>query len=260
MRIAYISYEFPPDTSGGGIGSYTEQISLLMALAGHSVSVFCGTSQPDYNYLYRGVNVYRIQAHDVETFRRKVVPFFAEVQQQNQFSIIEGPDYGADAYFIKTAFPHLPYIVKLHTPAYIIKEYNNYYLQYVLPGNIYQMLRSRLKCIKGNAFDRSSDIEYQNLLLADKVHSPSRALAKRISTDWGVPFRKITIVPNPYNPNAALLGIPLKYEHKRVIFIGKLSLLKGALDFINIIQGVLKNMPDLMFLFVGDDSFSPHDG
>jgi glycosyltransferase involved in cell wall biosynthesis len=53
------------------------------------------------------------------------------------------------------------------------------------------------------------------------------------------------------------LSIPLEYNHNRITFIGKLSILKGAIDFITIIPIVLKNYPNMKFRFIGEDSYSP---
>jgi glycogen synthase len=49
MKIAFISYEYPPDTSYGGIATYVKQASQLLCQRGHHVEVFaaspdrCGT-------------------------------------------------------------------------------------------------------------------------------------------------------------------------------------------------------------------------
>ena len=45
LKIAYLSFEYPPDTAIGGIATYTEQISKLMAAKGHHVEVFTSSRQ-----------------------------------------------------------------------------------------------------------------------------------------------------------------------------------------------------------------------
>ena len=42
MRIAFISWEFPPATGKGGIGTYVTQIAKAMACMHHDVHVFAG--------------------------------------------------------------------------------------------------------------------------------------------------------------------------------------------------------------------------
>jgi glycogen(starch) synthase len=258
LNIAYISYEYPPDTSGGGIGTYTEQVATILASKGHKVSVFSGTTSDSYSKNLNGVFVYRIQAKNAEEFRIRVVNIFNSINKERSFDIIESPDYGADGYHIKLTNPELPYVIKLHTPTYIIKEYNNYYLQYILPKQFLTQLK--IKFWRRKKTDISiNDIEFLNVQMADRVFSPSYELAQRIVKDWHIPFSRISIIPNPYQPNVMQLSIPLEYNHNRITFIGKLSILKGALDFITIIPIVLKKYPNMKFRFIGEDSYSPDD-
>ncbi len=256
LNIAYISYEYPPDTSGGGIGTYTDQVATMLVEQGHKVSVFCGTTSHSYTKKLNGISVYRIQAQNKEEFRIRVVNTFNAVHNERPFNLIESPDYGADGYHVKLTNPDLPYVVKLHTPTYIIKEYNNYYRQYILPKQLLHRIKNKL-LRRGKTDISNDDIEFLNVQLADIVFSPSYGLAKRIVQDWNFPFTRISVVPNPYQPSTMQLNIPLEYNHNRVTFIGKLSILKGAVDFVTIIPDVLIKMPQVRFRFVGDDSFSP---
>lgn len=260
LKIAFISYEYPPDTSGGGIGTYTKEVTAILRDNNNTVFIFCGTNKENYEYEENGLMIYRIKSGSTEEFRNSVLNTFRKKHKSIMFDVIESPDYGADGYFIKKEFPLLPYIVKLHTPTYLLREFNNHYRQYVYPKKYLTRIKSGIKKVLKipvyNNYNYKQDIEYLNVNLADLIISPSVALAKRINRDWKIKLQKIIIVPNPFKPNTKLVTIPLTYDHNRITFIGKLSFLKGMFDFIDAIPMVLKKNPALQFRFIGEDSFS----
>ena len=43
MKIAFVTYEYPPETGGGGIGTSAQQTAELFSKKGHSVEVFAGS-------------------------------------------------------------------------------------------------------------------------------------------------------------------------------------------------------------------------
>ena len=43
MRIAFISYEYPPDTAAGGIATYARQAAHMLRDRGHAVEVFAAS-------------------------------------------------------------------------------------------------------------------------------------------------------------------------------------------------------------------------
>lgn len=263
MNIAFISYEYPPDTAGGGIGTYTQQVAELLASAKNIVYVFTATAKNDYQYISNGVNIFRLHANSLEEFRHKVTAVFSAVHHNIRFDVFESPEYGYDGYFVKQAFPDLPYVVKLHSPSYLIAEFNNYHRQYILPRKKWVSAKLFVKKILNikrlSFYNYKTDIEYLNAKLADKIISPSKGLAKKISKDWKINFRKIAIVPNPYTAGNALDNIPLNVQHNRVTFIGKLSVLKGMATVVDALPIVLKKLPQLQFRFIGADGFSPND-
>lgn len=255
LNIAFISFEYPPDTGGGGIGTYTQQVANLLILKGHKVSVFCGTANINYCQQLNGVSFYRIQSQNTDQFRVKVVDIFNTIHTVYPFDLIESPDYGADGYLLKKQHPTLPYVIKLHTPTYLIKFYNCFYSQYILPNSYFTRLKRIVRGI--SKVQDQEDVEYQNIKLATIILSPSIALAKRIVRDWNVSRSHIHIIPNFYQPTNDQLSVVPQFNLKRVTFIGKLSILKGAVDLPLIIQLVLSKMTDIIFRFIGDDSFSP---
>ena len=43
MKIALISYEYPPDTAIGGIATYVSQIAQVLHRRGNQVEIFCAS-------------------------------------------------------------------------------------------------------------------------------------------------------------------------------------------------------------------------
>ncbi len=42
MKIAFVFYEYPPDTADGGIATYLRQAARMLCARGHQVEVFAG--------------------------------------------------------------------------------------------------------------------------------------------------------------------------------------------------------------------------
>ncbi len=254
IKIAFISYEYPPDTQGGGIGTYTKNITRVLVKNGFDVTVFCATPKVGYNYVENCIKIYRVNSTCVEEFRFNVLSLFKEIHQKSPFDIVESSDYGADGYYVKKEFIDICYVVKLHTPTFLINVYNNYGLQYIYFQNPFYRLKYFLS--KFLSKDYLCDIEYKNIALADHIQSPSKALAKVIHKWWKVDLKKITILPNPHY---IFTKVPIKllsYENRRITFIGKLSILKGLINFPEIIKNVHNKYPEIQFRFIGEDSFS----
>ncbi|MEW5895318.1 MAG: glycosyltransferase family 4 protein [Candidatus Omnitrophota bacterium] len=64
MNIALVSYRFPPDKGGGGIGSYSSKLARALTKRGHRVHVVCHTNPedgPEQDLVDEGVYVHRVR-------------------------------------------------------------------------------------------------------------------------------------------------------------------------------------------------------
>jgi glycogen synthase len=255
MRIAFVSHEFPPDTGGGGIGTYLDQIAPLLVAAGHSVDVFCG-SRSGNNVSTRtdGVRVHRIAAATGTAFRSEVLPVFWAMQAVSPFDVVEATDFDAPANALKRALPALPLVVKLHTPRFIVDELHHQ------PATPVQRLRIALGALRRGRWPRSgcavrarpeAQAELEGLHLADEIAAPSQAIA-RAAAEW-VPAteEKTSVFPYPYLPSPALLALDPGADTRRVLFLGRLELRKGVVDLVDAIPHVLAAFPAARFRFVG---------
>src|SRR5690349_15378088 len=90
MKIAFISYEFPPETAYGGIGTYTEQISRALSARGHHVEVF--SSSPLQDNLNIQLNdslfLHKVKAGKRSVFSERIAEVFKDRNAIIGFDII----------------------------------------------------------------------------------------------------------------------------------------------------------------------------
>ena len=122
MRIAFISYEFPPDTAFGGIATYVDQASRMLAARGHQVEVFTASDKRDGSESRDGVFIHRVLTNDRRAFAALVAPMFAERHRELRFDVLEGPDCMAEASVASDMVPDVPLVVKLHTGISLIEQ------------------------------------------------------------------------------------------------------------------------------------------
>jgi len=65
MNICFISQEYPPETHGGGIGTYTYNMALALTKLGHTVHVITSTQNSEQTYLDSGVWVHRLKSRRI---------------------------------------------------------------------------------------------------------------------------------------------------------------------------------------------------
>jgi glycosyltransferase involved in cell wall biosynthesis len=270
MKIAFISYEYPPDTADGGIATYVYQASRMLAQRGHQVEVFAGSRDRAGTTSTDGIIVHRVKVDDYKAFADPVGKIFANRHAVVAFDLLEGPDFGADAREAVRRVPDIPLVLKLHTPSRILLQLNYYEANAPWLTKVYLYLASLLKGVRpawgyapaGAAYRRQAlkadKIEHRHALQADEIASPSRALGKWLVQDWGLDASKVHLVPYPYIPAKNLLQIPAETQTNRVTFIGRLEIRKGILDLAHAIPHVLQHVPDVKFRLVGAAEPSPN--
>ena len=204
--------------------------------------------------------VHRLGTNDIDVFRIGVLSIFEERQKQIDFGFIEGAEYGADTFFILKKYPALPSHIKLHTPSFLIREIS---LGSLGPlGKARYIFGALLKLKKPDIFWRqnfSDDIEYQNLLNAHVITSPSKDLREKIIRYWHISQKRIKLLPNGYTPKKELLQIPVKSSNEllTITYIGRLETRKGVHLLIDVIPEVIKTHPKVVFKFIGRSLSSP---
>lgn len=139
MKIGLLSYEYPPDTGFGGIGTYTWYQARALVQLGHQVEVIAGSLEPGvFRSEHEGVQVTRIL--DPGPYRSAIAGLrdggqpwaanrlqtaagayraLAEVIEQTNLDVVEYPDCGGDGILVST-LQAVPTAVRFHSPAKLI--------------------------------------------------------------------------------------------------------------------------------------------
>ncbi len=141
MNIAILSYEYPPDTGFGGIGTYAYYQARGLVKLGHSVHVFAGSTEMGIHHSeHDGVRVTRIKqdgwVHGATQGLRDRRCWWAtnrtetaysayyalrKAMERETFDVVEFPECGADGALVTTLLD-IPSAVKFHSPARLIMD------------------------------------------------------------------------------------------------------------------------------------------
>lgn len=263
MKIAFISYEYPPDTAFGGIATYIYQITRVLQQRGHHVEVFAGSCQRSGSELDQGILVHRICETDLFTFADRIAPIFTDRHHLVEFDVVEGTEIGASASGAIQMVPDIPLVVKLHTPRFLIDEINQ--IEPTLSLKLRRFVGALRRGQKPTPFSQwhyeaDNDPECWHTQQADEITTPSQQLGIRLIEQWHLPADRVVHLPNPYTPAPELLSIPVDTSTQRVTFIGRLEIRKGILELAQAIPQILRQMPQTKFRFVGTSLPSPQPG
>jgi glycosyltransferase involved in cell wall biosynthesis len=228
MKIALLSFEYPPDTGFGGIGTYTWYQARALAKLGNQVHVLAGAS--DSSTLHRtehdGVVVYRFSDRLVgELFRRvgrhrliwtksrlrnalNMYRMFRWLSRQHHYDVVEMPECGGEGVLVNH-FTRIPSVVRLHSPAYLI-----------------------MPTYGSQKTDRSlcAMVEGWGIRGATALTSCSRFVAGEVHSKMGVQ-RPITVIPNGIDvelfnatPQADVRGkLQIPRDKTMILFSGRME-------------------------------------
>jgi glycogen synthase len=267
LKIAFISYEYPPDAAYGGIATYVYQGARMLQLRGHHVEVFTSSPHRDGSQLEDHVLVHRIKETRQEKFAIPAGRFFAARHAAVGFDVLEGPEFFADGREAVKLVPDIPLVVKLHTPSMLVFRLNYFEKSTVkkLSYSINAMLRGvrpawgypahalyyRSQALKADVLERA------HVLDADEITTPSKSLGDVLIKKWGLQPSLVTCVPYPYTPDRKLLDIPAETHTNVVTFVGRLEIRKGVIELARAIPIVLEQHPTARFILVGASDDSP---
>lgn len=253
MRVALISFEFPPSVAIGGIGTYAWEAACMLAQAGVSVEVFAAGPCSVEPAQHHGILVHRVKADNREIFRTTLLPIFAERHAVAPFDLIESPEIGAEGSSIAAEFPELAVVAKLHTPHYLVGTigYDPPTLHERLRFRFGALRRGRWQGLTTQTYCRDEDLEWAFTRDADEIAAPSRAIADRLITDWELDLARVSQFPLPFRPNPDLLALSVPISLRTVGFLGRLEPRKGVVELVRAIPRILKRAPHLQFRFLG---------
>ncbi|MBI5392931.1 glycosyltransferase family 4 protein [Candidatus Woesearchaeota archaeon] len=113
--------------------------------------------------------------------------------------------------------------------------------------------------IHATEFDRTADnpdqiiydIEKEGMMRADKIIAVSNFTKQKIIDNYEIPADKIAVVHNAVEHKSRIHNIHKKSHEKIVLFLGRLTVQKGADYFLYAAEKVLKINPDVLFVITG---------
>ena len=260
MKLAILSYEYPPETGYGGIGTYSYYHARALAKLGHQVHVIAGsTSGGIHHSEHDGVRVTRIKragwvqrlaqgaaqrrcgwfANRLET-AHAAYEALAHLLEREQIELVEMPECGGDGLLVTTLLP-VPTVVKFHSPARLIM-------------GIYDTPR----------LDRelTSFVEQVAINQASARTSCSRYLADEVEAKMNVP-PPVHVIPNGidvplFDRDEGIdvhdrLGLPK--DGVKIFFANRMEERKGLHIVEAMAPDVLRRHPDAHFVLAGGDTF-----
>ena len=218
MRLALISYEYPPDSALGGIGTYTRQAAILLSQRGHRVEVFAASPKRSGHFEEGKIGVNLLNETKRERFPEAVAKVFSERHDACGFEVVESPECFAEGHVIRQAYPHVPHVAKLHTPSELIQDLDAWRPRFsdwlrhqavqarMIGGALRRFQRPRYTAhrpVQGD-FSHFHRIERDFVRTCDLVVSPSQALADWAMREWSIVPARTMVVPNPYVPSERL--------------------------------------------------------
>ncbi|MFO0848057.1 MAG: glycosyltransferase family 4 protein [Gemmataceae bacterium] len=251
MKVAFVSYECPPE-AGGGIGTYIQQAADMLAARGHRVEVFAGSGdRAGVDDRPNGVRVHRVAAPDRRKFPPLIAPVFAARHRAVGFDVLEGPDYMAEAAECRVAAPDVPYVAKLHTSLLFVRQIERDVL-----GPVGRLQARWTAWRRGlppdwSAAHPTSRREVTDVRSADGVAAPSHSIGQRVVKEWGVDPARVETYPYPFTPAPGYLAVKPGSEAPVVTFVGRLEIRKGVENLARAVPLVRRAVPGARFRFVG---------
>jgi glycogen synthase len=264
LRICLLSREYPPETGWGGIATFTRHLALGLKELGHDVEVVCLSQDGSKCVEQEGISVHRVPPffksnelgltgtfmphfRHVMTTAPALWLKFLERHREKAFDVVDAPELLADGVFAAVTRV-APLVVRLYTP------YSKF-------------IADRLNHATAS-FDQQAVAVTERLAMvqADALTSPSLDLAKHIANDLNYSLDQIRIIANPIDANEfspeAVDGHENRQEAERtpsaepptVLFVGRLEERKGIEFLLEAIPLVCRQLPNVRFLIVGDDT------
>ncbi len=271
MHRLLISREYPP-APGGGIGTYAGHIARALADAGDTVHVISQRwpgaeapreTRPDGRLVVHrlpverpgwlfGTRAHRALPTGIATalwhaggaaaaFAWQAAALAEALIVSEPIELIEAPEYEAPLYYLMlrraqglapAARP--PCMVHLHSPTALLAVAN---------GEEPSLPRSRALAA----------LENQCIRAADGLLCPSRYLTDQVTAHVGLPAGAIAIIRYPLGGASPVLRPPSAWANGPILYVGRLELRKGILEWLQAAVALASEDPSLHFEFVGAD-------
>lgn len=255
MRVAFISYEYPPETATGGIGTYTYQMARLLSDKSADVHIFAGSFTRNDISVDNGVLVHWVKCKDPSDFQIKLLSHFKKEQTIKSFDLAEAPEIHANAKVIKQKYPLLPLIIRLHAPNYLVESLKKKYMPLKNKWRFFLGALRRGKWDLGywRRYNYLRDADFIFTKSADFIFAPTIQMKNWAVKYWYLNPDLIKVVENPFVKNNTFKNALSDNGEKTIIFYGRLNVLKGLITATLAMERILKKNHEWKWIIVGDD-------
>jgi len=250
MRVLLISWEYPPVIEGG-LARHVRKLSEHLVAEGVEVHVLTrsGGHLPSEEDRH-GVIVHRVREPEfpkditafvrwVDAMNRDMLELGRELCEQLEFDLIHSHDWlvaGAAEQLARAA--GAPWLVTVHAT-----EYGRH------QGWVHKHPQSHIHAVEGGMVRR-----------ADRVIACSRYMRTHVSSVFGVPSRRIVVIPNGVDPADLepvvddLPGLRAKYaspDERLVLLVGRLVYEKGFHLALDALAPVIRRLGNVRFVVAG---------
>ena len=261
LKVALLSFEYPPETGFGGIGTYTWHHARALTALGHEVHVLAGARETTAlrTETHDGVHVHRFWADGraMRTLDRlgafrlwwtrqrlqnawSMYRGIAALHRTHHFDVVEMPECGAEGALV-TRLLRVPSVVRLHSPARLIM-------------GAYDVRRTDIVLC--------STIEQRAINHATALTSCSQFLADEVAGKLGV-RRRISVITNGldldwFDATTERVDVHAKFGLPRraltIVFTGRMERRKGIHLMPEIAASLLTKF-DVTLVLAGADLF-----
>lgn len=264
MRIAFFAWEYPP-VLVGGLGTYAENVTRKFVEHGHDVCVFSlNTGDLPTHEIIKGVEVHRprianasrvfpLISRDLGSWGTEV-KFFSDLFMYNAMSATKLANYLVRKEGYK--FDIVSYHDWLNSIAGMISK-DELGIPSVFHTHSTEWGRT------GNGSNVISALERESAMSSDGIVTVSHAM-KRDLSQHGWPEDRIHVIwngvdPVKYDPKkvrkASITKLRdnygLKEDEKMILFVGRLTWVKGVRNLIQAMPHVLRDHPDTKLVILG---------
>lgn len=219
MRISFLTPEYPPFGTTGGIGSYVSIMAPVLASRGHEVRVITCTGTLREDVVDRGVHVHVRPLRPLPVFGRidrvsqtharlaAARSYWAALRELGRPDVIESPEWMAESLRIRGSARRSRLLVHLHTPVGFIARHGQ-----------------RL----GRDAALSHRLEMLSVRGARAVTSPSRLLLDLVFPSGAPQGDLARVIRQPIDLGAWERAESRPGAERVVLVVGRLERLKGV--------------------------------